>query len=338
MRKVFETIHKVADTDLTVLVRGESGTGKELVAQALHQQQLAQGARSSPSTARPSPRARRERALRPRKGRVHRRERAARRSLRGGRTAGTLFLDEIGDMPLATQAKLLRVLEERTFERVGGRPPRRGRRARHRRDAPRSRSATSKRGALPRGSLLPPARSSQIALPPLRERHRRLAAARRALPRAARRAPRIASRRASTPSALARARAARTGPATCASSATSSSRRRCWPPEPSSSLDDLPALSPKHAPSGSDEWARRVGRPPACLSARRSDSTSKNSSERFLLAALREHDGNVSRTARPLAWSDRACSRKSVSSGYATKKSPSNRSRGGPPSRGRGER
>jgi DNA-binding NtrC family response regulator len=123
MRRVFEQIQKVAETDLTVLVRGESGTGKELVAQALHQR---------------SPRARRpfvavncaaiSRELV--ESELFGHEKGAftgANARRIGRfeaaDGGTIFLDEIGDMPLETQAKVLRVLEERSFERVGGNRP-----------------------------------------------------------------------------------------------------------------------------------------------------------------------------------------------------------------------
>jgi DNA-binding NtrC family response regulator len=123
MRKVFETVQKVAETDLTVLVRGESGTGKELVAQALHHR---------------SPRARRpfvavncaaiSRELV--ESELFGHEKGAftgADARRVGRfeaaEGGTIFLDEIGDMPLETQAKVLRVLQERAFERVGGSRP-----------------------------------------------------------------------------------------------------------------------------------------------------------------------------------------------------------------------
>jgi DNA-binding NtrC family response regulator len=120
MKLVFETIQRAAETDLTVLVRGESGTGKELVAQALHGR--------SPRCARPfvavncaaiSRELVESELFGHEKGaftgadarRVGRFEAAQ---------GGTVFLDEIGDMPLETQAKVLRVLEERTLERVGG--------------------------------------------------------------------------------------------------------------------------------------------------------------------------------------------------------------------------
>ena len=70
---------------------------------------------------------------------------------------GTLLLDEVADMPLETQGKILRVLQEQTFERVGGARARRGRRARHRLDQPRP-AGRDRRRALPRGPLLPPQR------------------------------------------------------------------------------------------------------------------------------------------------------------------------------------
>jgi two-component system, NtrC family, nitrogen regulation response regulator NtrX len=120
MRQVCAQIRKAAETDLTVLVRGESGTGKELVAQAIHEG---------------SPRARRSfvavncaaisRELV--ESELFGHEKGAftgANARRVGRfeaaDGGTIFLDEIGDMPLETQAKVLRVLEDQRFERVGG--------------------------------------------------------------------------------------------------------------------------------------------------------------------------------------------------------------------------
>jgi len=120
MREVFETIQKVAETDLTVLVRGESGTGKELVAQALHHR----GVRSSrPFVAVNCAAISRELV----ESELFGHEKGAftgADARRIGRfeaaNGGTIFLDEIGDMPLETQAKVLRVLQERKLERVGG--------------------------------------------------------------------------------------------------------------------------------------------------------------------------------------------------------------------------
>jgi DNA-binding NtrC family response regulator len=123
MAQVFETIRKVAETDLTVLVRGESGTGKELVAQALHQRSPR---RTRPFVAVNCAAISRELV----ESELFGHERGAftgADARRAGRfeaaSGGTIFLDEIGDMPTATQAKVLRVLQERTFERVGGQQP-----------------------------------------------------------------------------------------------------------------------------------------------------------------------------------------------------------------------
>jgi DNA-binding NtrC family response regulator len=123
MRQVFETIRKVAETDLTVLVRGESGTGKELVAQALHEASARRnGAFVAVNCAAISRELVESELFGHEKGaftgadarRIGRFESAH---------GGTIFLDEIGDMAPDTQAKVLRVLEERTFERVGGAKP-----------------------------------------------------------------------------------------------------------------------------------------------------------------------------------------------------------------------
>jgi DNA-binding NtrC family response regulator len=123
MQKVFETIHKVADTDLTVLVRGESGTGKELVAQALHQRSAR---KERPFVAVNCAAISRELV----ESELFGHEKGAFTGANARRVGrfeaahmGTIFLDEIGDMPLETQAKVLRILEERTFERVGGGRP-----------------------------------------------------------------------------------------------------------------------------------------------------------------------------------------------------------------------
>ncbi|MBM3989653.1 MAG: sigma-54-dependent Fis family transcriptional regulator [Planctomycetes bacterium] len=119
MRVVFERIRTVARNDATVLIEGESGTGKERVAQALH--------RLSPRASRPfvaiSCAALPETLLEAElfgheRGAFTdaRREKKGRFELADG---GTIFLDDIDDMPLAMQVKLLRVLQERKFERLG---------------------------------------------------------------------------------------------------------------------------------------------------------------------------------------------------------------------------
>jgi DNA-binding NtrC family response regulator len=120
MQRVFETIKKVAATDLTVLIRGESGTGKELVAQALHERSPR---RDRPFVAVNCAAISRELV----ESELFGHERGAftgADARRVGRfeaaDGGTIFLDEVGDMPLETQAKVLRVLQERQLERVGG--------------------------------------------------------------------------------------------------------------------------------------------------------------------------------------------------------------------------
>jgi DNA-binding NtrC family response regulator len=123
MRRVFETIQKVAETDLTVLVRGESGTGKELVAQALHNRS---SRRDRPfvavNCAAISPELVESELFGHEKGAFTGAD-ARRLGRFESADGGTIFLDEIGDMPTSTQAKVLRVLQERSFERVGGTRP-----------------------------------------------------------------------------------------------------------------------------------------------------------------------------------------------------------------------
>ena len=123
MRAVFETIRKVAETDLTVLIRGESGTGKELVAQALHE---ASPRKSGPFVAVNCAAISRELV----ESELFGHEKGAFTGADARRVGrfeaahgGTIFLDEIGDMAPDTQAKVLRVLQERSFERVGGTKP-----------------------------------------------------------------------------------------------------------------------------------------------------------------------------------------------------------------------
>jgi two-component system nitrogen regulation response regulator GlnG len=120
MQEVYKAIGRVASSDLTVLVTGESGTGKELVARALWQHSsraektfLAVNCAAIPETLLESELFGHEKgaftgADRRRIGRF---EQA---------NGGTLFLDEVSDMSAGTQAKLLRVLQEQCFERVGG--------------------------------------------------------------------------------------------------------------------------------------------------------------------------------------------------------------------------
>ena len=120
MRNIFTQITKVAPTDTTVLITGESGTGKELVAQAIYEHSPRHGKSFVKFSCIAIPEGLLESELFGHEkgaftGAVSRKK--GKFELADG---GTIFLDEIGDMPLTTQAKILRVLQEREFERVGG--------------------------------------------------------------------------------------------------------------------------------------------------------------------------------------------------------------------------
>jgi DNA-binding NtrC family response regulator len=123
LRKVFASLQRAATTDTTVLIEGESGTGKELFARSLH---ALSGRAEAPFVA-INCAAIPENLLETElfgyeKGAF---TGAAARKLGKFEIAhrGTLFLDEIGDLPFTLQAKILRALEERRFERVGGTTP-----------------------------------------------------------------------------------------------------------------------------------------------------------------------------------------------------------------------
>jgi len=121
MQEIYKAIGRVSSTDATVLIRGESGTGKELVARAIYQHSL-RGDKpfvvincvAIPETLLESELFGYEKgaftgAVRRRVGKIQQAHR------------GTVFLDEIGDMPLSIQAKILRLLQEKSVERLGGR-------------------------------------------------------------------------------------------------------------------------------------------------------------------------------------------------------------------------
>jgi len=123
MRSVYRHIEQVANSATTVLIRGESGVGKELIARALHEQSPRKGKAFVKFNCAALPESIIESEL-------FGHERGAFTgavSMRKGRfeiaDGGTIFLDEIGDLSPATQVKLLRVLQEKEFERVGSQTP-----------------------------------------------------------------------------------------------------------------------------------------------------------------------------------------------------------------------
>lgn len=122
--EVFRVLHKVAPTDSTVLVTGESGTGKELLVRALHSRSLRAEKPFVPINCGAIPKELLESELfgHEKGAFTHAiRSRAGRFEMADG---GTVFLDEIGEMEQSLQVKILRVLQEKEIERVGGSGPR----------------------------------------------------------------------------------------------------------------------------------------------------------------------------------------------------------------------
>ena len=123
MQEVYKAIGRVAPTDATVLIRGDSGTGKELVARAIYQHSLRSAKPfliincvAIPETLLESELFGYEKGAFT--GAVNRRVGKFEQA-----HGGTVFLDEIGDMPFSIQSKILRLLQERSIERLGGREP-----------------------------------------------------------------------------------------------------------------------------------------------------------------------------------------------------------------------
>jgi len=120
MQSLYRILEKISDTDSTVLITGESGTGKELVAKTIHFNSSRGGNPFVPINCGAIPRDLIESELFGHEkgsftGAIG--SRVGRFELAGG---GTIFLDEIGDLPFPLQVKLLRVIQEREFERIGG--------------------------------------------------------------------------------------------------------------------------------------------------------------------------------------------------------------------------
>ena len=123
MRRLYETIQQAAPTQATVLIEGESGTGKELVAHAVHRLSTrSKGPFIAVHCAALSPTLLESELFGHEKGAFTGAD-ARRRGRFEMADGGTLFLDEVSEIDASVQVKLLRVLEERQFERVGGNSP-----------------------------------------------------------------------------------------------------------------------------------------------------------------------------------------------------------------------
>jgi transcriptional regulator with GAF, ATPase, and Fis domain len=120
MREIFAQVIKVAPTDSTVLIMGESGTGKELVASGVYEHSLRRGKPFVKINCVAIPESLLESELFGHEKGAFTGATFQKIGKFEVANGGTIFLDEIGDMTMATQAKILRVLQEKEFERVGG--------------------------------------------------------------------------------------------------------------------------------------------------------------------------------------------------------------------------
>ena len=123
MQAVFELIERVAPTNTTVLIRGESGVGKELIADAIHFSSLRKNKPFIKVNCAALPDSLIESELFGHEKGAFTGANLLRKGRFEAADGGTIFLDEIGDLPASTQVKLLRVLQEREFERVGSTKP-----------------------------------------------------------------------------------------------------------------------------------------------------------------------------------------------------------------------
>jgi DNA-binding NtrC family response regulator len=120
MQEVYKEIGRVAGQNINVLIRGESGTGKELVARAIHQHSTRRGKRFLAVNCAAIPESLLESELFGHEKGAFTGATAQRIGKFEECDGGTLFLDEVGDMPLLMQSKVLRALQEKEFQRVGG--------------------------------------------------------------------------------------------------------------------------------------------------------------------------------------------------------------------------
>jgi two-component system NtrC family response regulator len=123
MRQIFAIIQRVGQTDATVLIEGESGTGKELIARAIHRRSARRQGPLIPINCGAIPETLLESELFGHEKGAFTGAHTQRKGKLELADKGTLFLDEIGELSLLLQVKLLRFLQERSIERVGGRDP-----------------------------------------------------------------------------------------------------------------------------------------------------------------------------------------------------------------------
>lgn len=121
INKVFAKIRKVATADVSVLILGESGTGKELIAKSIHNQSHRRGKPFVAINCSAIPETLLEAELFGHEKGAYTGAHVMRKGKVEFADGGTLFLDEIGELPPLLQVKILRFLQERTFERIGGR-------------------------------------------------------------------------------------------------------------------------------------------------------------------------------------------------------------------------
>ena len=162
MLGMFQMIETIAPTGSTVLITGESGTGKELVARAIHFNSLRKERPFVAVNCGALPETLLESELFGHMSGAFTGADTNKKGLIEVADKGTIFLDEIGEMSPLVQVKLLRVLQERRFRRLGGTDEVDADIRDHRRDEPRSREDGGG-GRLPRGSLLPDQRDPAAA-------------------------------------------------------------------------------------------------------------------------------------------------------------------------------
>jgi nitrogen regulation protein NR(I) len=120
LQEIFKVVGRVAATEANVLIRGESGTGKELVAKAIHRFSTRSGEQMVTVNCAAIPETLLESELFGYERGAFTGAAARRTGMFERADRGTILLDEIGDLPLSVQAKILRVLQDKSFERIGG--------------------------------------------------------------------------------------------------------------------------------------------------------------------------------------------------------------------------